>query len=140
MDRDKFDALMAASSKQFDDAMAVIKAKHDATQGPDEPAPAPAMQFGFDVVEVSRVNLQPGDVLMVTVKNDDLSQESVDGLRKQLQYVFPANKVFVFAMGTSDDINLSIVSEAVGKPVDCADPVSYCSNCNCGKKESANGT
>lgn len=96
-----------------------------------EPQPEPqeqhrGMQFGFDVVEVQKVNLQPGDVLMVTVKNDEVSQDSIDGLRNQLQYVFPENKVFVFAMGTSDDVQLSVVSRP---------QMSYCDDCSCGKKE-----
>lgn len=99
------------------------------------PEPAqPGMQFGFDVVEVQRVGLQTGDVLMVTVKNDDLNQASVDQLRKQLQLVFPDNKVFVFAMGTSDDVQLSIVSQP--EKEGCS-TTNYCNDCNCGKKEAA---
>ena len=114
MDRSKFDEMMKKSV--------------EASQPAPAPEPTTGMQFGFDVVEVQRVNLGPGDVLMVTVKNDDLSQESVDALRFQLQTVFPDNKVFVFAMGTNDDAKISVVSQS---------EVSYCSDCNCGKKEQA---
>ncbi|CAM6004864.1 unnamed protein product [Sphagnum balticum] len=97
-----------------------------------EQATAPRMQFGFDVVEVQRVGLQPGDILMVTVKNDDLSQDSVDSLRNQLQAVFPNNKVFVFAMGTSDDVQLKIINDS--NPLAIQSNPGYCSDCDCGKK------
>lgn len=117
MDRGKFDDMMAKSAPV------------------EEPQ---TTHFGFDVVEVQRLNLQPGDVLAVTVKNDDLRQESVDGLRKQLELVFPNNKVFVFAMGTNDDVQLAIVSQTE-LPVASCGPVGYCNDCTCGKKEQATG-
>jgi len=136
MDRSKFDEMMKKS-----ESLLPPKPK-DPNQFEDAPGrveEASGMQFGFDVVEVQRVNLQPGDVLMVTVKNDDLSQESVDMLRKQLQLVFPNNKVFVFAMGTSDDVQLSIVSQGENPVAECS-PVGYCSDCDCGKKAQATET
>lgn len=136
MDRNKFDEMMAKnktmSKAQIDNII------NDAVSLPgavgEEEAEVPSvdlsgsMQFGFDVVEVQRVGLQPGDVLMVTVKNDELTQKSVNNLRSQLQKVFPSNKVFVFAMGTTDDVKLSVVSQT---------PIGYCSDCSCGKKEAA---
>ena len=95
------------------------------------------MQVGFDVVEVQRVGLKEGDVLMVTVKNDDMSQAALDALRYQLSLVFPSNKVFIFGMGTGDDVKFTAVSkEEVAK----LENVGYCSNCNCGKKERAEKT
>jgi hypothetical protein len=132
MDRSKFDELQAISAK-----------KAESSQLADLPRPEDGnhtgMQFGFDVVEVQRVGLTPGDVLMVTVKNDDLTQESVDMLRNQLQIVFPNNKVFVFAMKTVDDVQLSIVSQSENPVASCG-PVGYCSDCDCGKKEQATET
>jgi hypothetical protein len=125
VDRNKFDEMMAKPTPK-----AAELAEQDESPG--------GMQIGFDVVEVQRLSLQPDDVLMVTVKNDELSQASVDALRKQLQLIFQNNKVFVFAMGTNDDVQLSIVSEAQ-LPVASCDPVGYCSDCSCGKKEQATG-
>jgi hypothetical protein len=118
MDRSKFDELMAKSEPPKQKLPGPL----DEVERPEETG---HMQFGFDVVEVQRVGLKPGDVLMVTVKNDDLSQESVNALRMQLETVFPNNKVFVFAMGTTDDVKISVVSQS---------EASYCSDCNCGKK------
>jgi hypothetical protein len=95
------------------------------------------IQIGFDVVELQRVSLQPGDALMVTVKNDDMDHASMNALRSALKDVFPDNKIFVFGMGTADDVKLSIIGqESVAK----TENVGYCNNCNCGKKERAEQT
>lgn len=133
MDRDKFDAMMAPMAPKPYDGPSVPGAVPDG-----EPVRTEGFQVGFDVVEVQRLNLQAGDVLMVTVKNDDLNQASVDALRRQLELVFQNNKVFVFAMGTNDDVQLSVVSQSEN-PVASSSPVGYCSDCTCGKKEQAIG-
>ena len=129
MDRSKFDEMMAKSAPP---------SIPGATSELVEQDQSPGMQFGFDVVEAQRINLQPNDVLMVTVKNDEITQDTINGLRKQLQLVFPNNKVFVFAMGTNDDVNLSIVSQSENPVASCA-PAGYCNDCTCGKKEQAIG-
>jgi hypothetical protein len=127
MDRNKFEEMMAKNPP--------AEVPVDTSSG--------KMTIGFDVVELTKVNLGPGDVLMVTVKNDDMDQDSVNGLRQALAAVFPSNKVFVFAMGTTDTVDMSVLSQevvdAVGKPLDSCGPVGYCSDCNCGKKEAAEG-
>lgn len=112
MDREKFDEMVAMGK----------------TDLPDAEEPIGRMQIGFDVVEVQRVGLQPGDVLMITVKSNDLDQETVEDLRLKLQTIFPDNKVFVFAMGINDDVKISVVSEQ---------KTGYCDDCSCGKKEEA---
>lgn len=109
MDREEFERLQAFNKTGPRDI--------NLGTGQNPEALLTGMQFGFDVVEVQRVGLQPGDVLMVTVKNDDLSQESVDALRGQLQTVFPGNKVFVFAMGTADEVNIAVVTQEFDKPI-----------------------
>jgi hypothetical protein len=131
MDRSKFDELMSKSiNAAGGGAGAQGEIVHEVNTEEEVHA---GMQFGFDVVEVQRVGLKPGDALMVTVKNDDLTQESVDALRYQLQQVFPDNKVFVFAMGTNDDVQLSVVSNE--NPLAIKSDPGYCSDCDCGKKE-----
>lgn len=76
-------------------------------------------------IEVQRINLQPGDTLMVTLKNDYIEQESMVGLRNEFNKRFPNNKVFIFAMGSDGDVKLAVVSQP---------EKSYCSDCDCGKK------
>ena len=87
-----------------------------------------ARMVKLNEVEAVKLNLQPGDTLMVTVKHDEVSQESLNQLRKQIASVFPNNKVFVFNVGTDGDIKFAVVNEP---------KVSYYSDCNCGKKEAA---
>ena len=77
-------------------------------------------------VEVQKINLNPSDVLMVNVHHDDVDEESLRLLLKQLKSAFPNNKVAVFAMGSEGTIRFTVASQS---------EVLYCSNCNCGKKE-----
>jgi len=86
-------------------------------------------------VTVQRINLEPGDTLMVTVKNDDISAFALDMLQKKFKEVYPNNKVFIFGMGTDGDVKLAVVSEPK-KGYSC-DEINYCSDCDCGKKERA---
>lgn len=128
MDRDKFDKMQSMTGtpvepQTVEEINKVLKELRS-----DHEEPPTGMQYGFDVVEVQKVGLKPGDVLMVTVKNNDLDQDSIDALRSRLERLFPENNVFVFAMKTEDDVKFSVVT---------AKPVSYCSDCNCGKKEKA---
>ena len=86
-------------------------------------------EFRLKELDVQRINLQPGDVLMVTLKHDDINQSSMEALRRQFKVVFPNNRTFIFGMGSDGDVKLAVVNEA---PI-----VSYCNNCDCGKKELA---
>lgn len=62
-------------------------------------------------VEVTKVNLQPRDVLMVTVKSNEVTEEAVKILKQNLTDLFPDNKIVVFAMGTQDSVEFTIASE-----------------------------
>jgi hypothetical protein len=79
-------------------------------------------------VEVQKLEVLPGQVLMVTVKNDDISQDSLAELKTMLATLFPDNQVMVFGMGTSGDVKFALVNEP---------KISYCTDCACGKKERA---
>lgn len=83
-------------------------------------------------VEVQKLNMQPNDVLMVTVKHDDIDYTSMQNLRKQLNLAFPDNKVMVFGMGSAGEVKLAVMTtEPVAPPVN----LGYCGDCSCGKKE-----
>jgi len=83
-------------------------------------------------LEVQKINLQPGDVLMVTVKHEDIDYSSMQNLRKQLNLAFPDNKVMLFGMGNSGEVKLAVMSS---EPVAPAPSLGYCGDCSCGKKE-----
>ena len=85
-------------------------------------------QIGFDVAELSVIRLKPGDVLSVKLTGDDLSIDNMDSLRDHLKKVFPDNKVLVFQMPNGSDIQFEAIRQ---------ENTSYCNDCNCGKKESA---
>lgn len=99
---------------------------------------APRMQIGFDVAELQVIKLEEGDVLSVKLVGDfDEPDQVMESLQAHLAPIFPKNKVMVFTMPSGSDI----VFEAIKQPPkgDCSDPVSYCQDCNCGKKEQVEG-
>lgn len=99
----------------------------------------------FNEVDVQKLNLQPGEVLIVTVRSDEADEASVNGLSKGLKNIFPNNKVVVFSVGASDGIDLTVArnmsqdSEVQQRPGCGPTPADYCDNCSCGKKEAYEG-
>lgn len=83
-------------------------------------------EIKLDIVELQKINLKPGDVLSAKLVGNDFDQETTESLSRHLKSIFPDNKIMVFTMPVGSDI----VFEAVTK-----EPVSYCSDCTCGKKE-----
>lgn len=96
----------------------------------------PSIHIGFDVAELTVISLKPGDVLAVKLISDDFDENHALSLQEHLSRIFVNNKVMIFTMPNKSDI----VFEAI-KPVpteaDCSSPASYCSDCNCGKKDQA---
>lgn len=84
------------------------------------------MEHKFDTVELQKIHLVPGDVLSVKLVGDDFDENTMQSLKDHLQEVFPDNRIMVFTMPKNSDI----VFQAVTK-----EPATYCSDCNCGKKE-----
>jgi len=96
---------------------------------PDNQASSPSQgYFGFDVAEVTKISLGPGDVLSVVIKNDDVSHASLGYLQRQLKDLFPNNNVIVLGVGTNDEVRFTVVKQ---------ENKGYCSDCTCGKKEQA---
>jgi hypothetical protein len=71
-------------------------------------------------VEVQRVNLQPNDVLMVTVNHEDITEHSIEQLREKLKVLFPTNKVMLFAMGPEGYVKFTVATQS---------EKSYCDRC-----------
>lgn len=61
-------------------------------------------------IETTKIALNSGDVLMVTIKCDDLHMDSLDMLKKNIGKMFPNNKVAVLGMGVKDGVEFTIVS------------------------------
>lgn len=82
-------------------------------------------------MEVTKLDLQPGQTLMVTIKHEDLDQFSLQHLRLGLKRAFPNNQVMVFGMGLEGDVKFAVVNE----PIASEPNLGYCGDCGCGKKE-----
>lgn len=118
--------------------------------------------MNFTLAELTKIDLLPGDILAVKLYGDDYEETDLDGLREHLQKTFPNNKVAMFVLPNGKDLQFEKLSgnlENKGnsaledKTLDwkkefvaameakessrCADPVSYCNNCGCGKKAMA---
>jgi hypothetical protein len=84
---------------------------------------------GFDLVELQKISLKPGDVLAVKLVGDDFDIDTMESLRDSLKQVFTNNKVMVFQMPKDSDIQFTAIESAPAQ--------NYCSDCSCGKKERA---
>jgi hypothetical protein len=89
-------------------------------------------ELNITELQVQKLNLKPGDTLMVTVQSDELDEASLDYLSKRLKFFFPNNKVALFGMGMEGYIKFTVASQAETCETS---PAGYCSNCDCGKRE-----
>ena len=89
-------------------------------------------ELKFSEVELQKVNLVPGDTLIVKLKGDVFMDGDLNTLKTQLDKTFKGNKVVVFMVPNDNDITLEVVSQP--EVSDCSKPSSYCSDCSCGKK------
>jgi hypothetical protein len=96
-------------------------------------------------VEINKINLKEGDVLLAKVKGPDFdNEETCEGLKHSLQRVFPNNKIGVLFM-QGNEIDFTVISQDVAKALEkvskseesTCNPVSTCVDCNCGKKTKA---
>ena len=91
------------------------------------------LEIKLNEVEVAKLDLQPGQALMVTVKHGDVDQTSLGHLQRAFGRAFPNNQVMVFGMGLEGDMKFAVVNE----PVAPAPNLGYCTDCNCGKREAS---
>lgn len=99
------------------------------------------MEIKINEVEVQKLNLQPGEILVVKVRSDVVRPEDMDILASQFRKLIPGNKVAVLMLGENDNIDLTIAKGSEYPEVDkSSSPCSianYCNDCSCGKKEIA---
>ena len=116
VDKDVYETFKTAESvgKFFN---ANVKNRYEYKLRTSDPAPEEGLSVNIVNVEVTRLNLKPGDVLMVKITSDIVSADSLAALRQQLTTIFPNNKVMLFAMSASDDIELSVVEQTEGEEI-----------------------
>ena len=95
------------------------------------------MEIKLNQIDVQKLNLQDGDVLMVKMKGDDFcSVEILNSLKNELQLIFPNNRVSVLCMPSDHDIAFDVVASQKETASACGPgPANYCNDCGCGKKE-----
>jgi hypothetical protein len=92
------------------------------------------MEININEVQVQKLNLQPGETLVVTVKSDDINEDLIDGLKRGFGNAFPSNRVIVMGMSTADEVKFSAIKE-INEISSCVNS-NFCADCNCGKKQS----
>ena len=86
------------------------------------------MELKINEVDVQKLNLQPGEVLVVKVKSDQVSADDIQSLCEGLKEFFPNNKVVVLAVEEGGDINLTTIKDSCNIDTNC------CGECNCKTK------
>jgi hypothetical protein len=98
-----------------------------------EPVPG---GFRIDEVQLTRIKLEPGEVLSIRIYSDNIDSTDMAMLKRQLTSIFPENRIMLFCMSKNDKMEIEVVSAPVEATAgDCSSPVDYCSSCSCGKKE-----
>lgn len=95
-------------------------------------------EIRLNEVDVVKINPQPGEIIIVTIKSDDVDMASMQSLRESMRKVFPNNQVMLMSVGSEGDIKFVVAKDASlsDTKVGCgATPASFCSDCSCGKKE-----
>lgn len=96
-----------------------------------EPVPG---GFKIDQVELTKIRLEPGEVLSIRVYSDTIDSTDLAMLKRQLTSIFPENRIMLFAMSSRDKMEIEVIA-APQETNSCALPTSYCNDCHCGKKE-----
>lgn len=92
------------------------------------------IELTFKEVELTKLSLNKGDLLAVTIRSDDMDGATIEALKSGLAQTFPGVKVMIFGIGLNDDIRFAAISE--NKEVNSCATGQFCVDCNCGKKES----
>ena len=92
-----------------------------------------SIELRFRELELTKLNLNKGDTLAVTVKSDDMAGETIDALKRGLAEAFPGVRVMIFGIGLKDEIRFAAISE--NKELSSCGTEEYCIECSCGKKE-----
>lgn len=63
------------------------------------------------IVEMTRVNLKPGDTLVVKIKSDYLDGQTIQNFKDSIEGKFPNNQVMILGMAKEDDVDLSVITK-----------------------------
>ena len=92
------------------------------------------MELQLNQIDVTKINLQPGEILVVTIKNDDVDSNAIKALKELFNDILPSNQTVILAVGKNDDIEFTSV-KSIDMIKSSCDTGNFCQDCNCGKKE-----
>lgn len=90
------------------------------------------MEITLKQVEVNKLSLEPGDILVVKIKSDFVDTKDSAQIKRQFETILEGyeTQVVVFNMSLTDEVSFDILRENKdNKDISCSD-------CSCGKKES----
>lgn len=90
-------------------------------------------EIKFNEVEVQKLNLQPGEVLIIKVKTEFIDNSQMTTLGQGMRKIFPNNKVIVLSVEPEGSIDLTIAKGSEYPETQ------FCTDCNCGKKAAYEG-
>lgn len=96
------------------------------------------MEVKFTEAQLHKINLNEGDVLITTIKSDEIDMSSMNQIGDYLRQTFPNNKVIVMGVGSEGDIKFTVAKDAASSNTKSScgpGPANYCSDCSCGKKQ-----
>lgn len=91
------------------------------------------MDIKINEVDVQRLDLQPDEVLIVKVRSDEITGDSLNSLSNGFKSLFPNNKVAVLGVGEEGNIDLTVAKGSEYPETQ------FCSDCSCGKKAAYEG-
>src|SRR5580704_7167881 len=104
-------------------------------------------KVGLIEIEVNKISLNPGDVLLAKVSGPDFAEQEVcEAFKESLKSVFPNNRIGVLFLD-KNQVDISVISQETAQALEnvlnsennACNSANFCNNCSCGKKEAALG-
>lgn len=96
------------------------------------------IEINFNEIQLQRINLEPGDTLLVKLVGDNmmnLPEDKIKELNHLLVETFDKNPIIILKVPKDNQIEFQAIIQA---PTESAcGSQSYCADCSCGKKEAA---
>lgn len=68
-------------------------------------------EIQINEVEVNKLTLAPGDILVVKIKSDEIEQSDIQAFGDRFKKLLPNNHVVVLGIDTTGDIQLTTIGK-----------------------------
>jgi hypothetical protein len=69
------------------------------------------MEINIKEVEVQKLNIQPGEVLVISIKTISLEEEDLADIKRSFEQLFPNNKVVIFSMTKNSKVEFTTIKD-----------------------------